>query len=109
MYFVCFNNVKASISLLSLVLACSKKFGKCYSIYSGARTTWTTAGAECWIRQRRLVSIHSEEEYELVKYILRNFRYIDIGPRTVSNAFSSDSVDPNYFTHIGKFVEARFD
>lgn len=91
------------------ILACSKKFGKCYSIYSGEVTSWATAGAECWIRQMRLVTIHSEEEHDLLKYIMRNFRYFDFGPETLSNAFSSDIVDPNYFTHIGKIIIAKFD
>ncbi|XP_053381483.1 uncharacterized protein LOC123557124 isoform X2 [Mercenaria mercenaria] len=80
---------------------CSKKFGKCYNIYSGTITSWKQAGQECWIRHSRLVSIHSDEEQELIKYILRNFRYVYLGDDTLETAFSSDKTDPNYFSHIG--------
>ncbi|XP_053379720.1 uncharacterized protein LOC123526988 isoform X2 [Mercenaria mercenaria] len=80
---------------------CSKKFGKCYDIYSGAITSWIQAGQECWIRHSRLVSTHSDEEQELIKYILRNFRFVDLGKDTLETAFPSNKTDPNYFSHIG--------
>ncbi|XP_053380174.1 uncharacterized protein LOC123556537 [Mercenaria mercenaria] len=82
---------------------CSKTFGKCYSVFYRFGIRWTTAGDECWIRQQRLVSIHYSLEQQLLKYMLRNFRYVDMGVYDIDTAFSKTSPpDPFFHAHIGE-------
>ncbi|XP_045208447.2 uncharacterized protein LOC123560297 [Mercenaria mercenaria] len=94
-------------SIINLIVSntytkgCSRIFGKCYNIYSGNAISWNKAGQECWLRHSRLVSIHSDDELELIKYMLRNFRNVNIGNDTQETAFPLDNPDPYYFTHIG--------
>ncbi|XP_053396296.1 uncharacterized protein LOC123555101 isoform X2 [Mercenaria mercenaria] len=90
---------------------CSGIFGKCYNIYSGKARSWNKARQECWKRHSRLVAIHSDDELELIKYMLRNFRDVNIENDTQETAFPFDNPDPNYFTHIGlarTSIEAGF-
>jgi hypothetical protein len=63
------------------------------------------------IRKHRLVSIHYAKEQQLLKAMLRNFRYTDLGVDNIETAFSKlhtstflDIVDPIYYAHIGKLL-----
>ncbi|XP_045171018.2 uncharacterized protein LOC123533444 [Mercenaria mercenaria] len=83
-----------------LYKACSEKFKKCYSIFSNYGT-WNFAGGECWIRRQRLVSIGSEEELKLIKYLLRNFKLLfDTDSELFESAFRHNKTD-FYNTYIG--------
>ncbi|XP_060591138.1 uncharacterized protein LOC132746085 [Ruditapes philippinarum] len=37
----------------------------------------------------------------LVKQMLRNFRYVDVGKDTINTIFKYDEPDPHYYSHIG--------
>jgi hypothetical protein len=96
---------------LSHIEGCSKMFGKCYSIFYRPKTTWMAARDECLIRKHRLVSIHYAKEQQLLKAMLRNFRYTDLGVYKIETAFSElhtshllGQHNPIFNAHIGKLL-----
>jgi hypothetical protein len=50
------------------------------------------------------VSVHYSEEQQLLKYMLRNFRYTDLSPYNIENAFpkKTGQSDSFFYAHIGK-------